>query len=270
MTDFRSILTMALVFAGVVLLCAALVPVRAILGMLQTGPLRRGWMALSALIALFIPGYMTFWLVHFGAPVRHVDVIVSMILFSGACFVVGVVKLSRQTTQDILRIAKLEQDAFVDPLTGLYNRRYLGMRLDEEIARARRYGFGLGALMIDIDHFKRVNDTYGHQVGDRVLRRIGEIVKSGARSSDIVCRYGGKELLVIVPNTEPAEADKFAERLRETIEATPVATGEDASVSVTVSIGTSALLAADNAQEFLARADRALYRAKSAGRNRVN
>ena len=217
MSNVRSITTIVLVSVGIMLLCASMLLVRRILRVLPSGSLRRGWCALCTLIALFILGYAAFGLIEFGTAARHIDVIVSFILFFGACFVVIVTKLSERTTKDILRIASLEHDAFVDPLTDLHNRRYFAMRLDGEIARAQRYGFALAALMIDIDHFKRINDAYGHQIGDQVLCRVGEIIKMTVRSSDIACRYGGEEFVVATPETKLAEAGKLAERLRETI-----------------------------------------------------
>jgi diguanylate cyclase (GGDEF)-like protein len=159
-----------------------------------------------------------------------------------------------------------EHEAVVDPLTGLYNRRYLARCLDDVVARATRAGTPISFLMIDVDHFKEVNDTRGHFGGDDVLRKIARILDKSRRTGDIAVRYGGDEFLMLAPNTDAQAAAKFAERLRDA-----VATSDfKVEVDVTVSIGTATLhgpLEADH--EILAIADQALYAAKRAGRNCV-
>lgn len=168
--------------------------------------------------------------------------------------------------------ARLEQLAQTDPLTQLLNRRALTERISAEMERALRYDATLALLMIDLDHFKRVNDTHGHLVGDDVLRDMGELLRSMIRTNDIVARYGGEEFLVLLPETDDAGAEGFAERIRQTVEAAPFA--RDAMVEplrMTCSVGVALFPAArvETAEDLLARADSALYRAKADGRNRV-
>jgi two-component system, cell cycle response regulator len=161
--------------------------------------------------------------------------------------------------------------ALTDELTGLYNRRYLLAHLDELIARVGRGGLDAAVLLFDIDHFKRVNDTYGHAAGDDVLREVAARTTNTVRSVDLVARLGGEEFVVVMPETGPAIAVAVAERLRSTIANEPFtirASGER--FPVTVSIGvTSAIAGGDDRDRLLKRADEALYRAKADGRNRV-
>jgi two-component system, cell cycle response regulator len=161
--------------------------------------------------------------------------------------------------------------ALTDELTGLYNRRYLCAHLDELFARASQDGTGAALLLFDIDHFKRVNDTYGHAAGDEVLRELAARAVGTVRSVDLVARFGGEEFAVVMPETDPAVAAAVAERLRLAIAREPFAlrsSGER--MSITVSIGAAAMLARGDGREHLfKRADEALYEAKRTGRNRV-
>jgi two-component system, cell cycle response regulator len=166
--------------------------------------------------------------------------------------------------------------ALTDALTGLYNRRYLLRRLDEEIKRAARYAQSISCLFIDADYFKRINDQYGHQVGDLVLRELGERIRGQMRASDVATRYGGEEFAVLLPQTTGADAATLAERIRLAVAEHPVVTDTGGAVPVTVSIGVGHLLPAPDLrstarvqQALLASADEALYRAKEGGRNRV-
>jgi diguanylate cyclase (GGDEF)-like protein len=182
-------------------------------------------------------------------------------------------ELARRTlerTQLTQIISELTDLSLRDPLTGLYNRRALGERMREELSRARRYGAPLSLMMVDIDHFKWVNDTYGHAVGDRVIAHVAKLLTKDRRASDIVARYGGEELVLLLPHTPLEGASILADRLREMVEVSPYRTplGRD---HVTVSIGVTAF--EPNMQEpseLLEVADRALYRSKREGRNRVS
>lgn len=149
-----------------------------------------------------------------------------------------------------------------DGLTGLYNHRTFHLLLQDEIARAERYGEGLALLMIDIDHFKRVNDAHGHQAGDAVLTGLGERLEAQLRKVDRVCRYGGEEIAVILPST--AAATQTAERLRSVVAAAPFAVADGKTVSITLSIGV-ATYPTDGAgiDELVSAADNALYAAKA-------
>ncbi|MEJ2589465.1 MAG: diguanylate cyclase [Deltaproteobacteria bacterium] len=165
---------------------------------------------------------------------------------------------------------KLTEMATVDDLTGLFNRRYAMEALAQEMERTRRYHTPLAICMMDLDHFKEVNDQHGHAAGDAVLSKIGEFLKEGKRQSDIVCRYGGEEFLLILPNTERKGAIQLCERLRERV-AEHHFELEGGTTRITISIGLSQYNENTDQSlgELLKRADNALYRAKEAGRNRV-
>lgn len=178
--------------------------------------------------------------------------------------------------ENVVNRARLLRSGHTDFLTGWHNRRYLQLRLKEELARARRDQTSLVCLMLDIDHFKRINDTYGHAAGDAVLREIAHRIEAQVRASDVAARYGGEEFVVLLPATDSASAALLAERIRTAISATPIAIGDDKDVVITTSIGIAASApdAGDDdlktvGESLLARADVALYRAKSAGRDRV-
>jgi len=163
----------------------------------------------------------------------------------------------------------LEHLAHTDPLTQVLNRRALTVRLSAEMERARRYDSVITLLMIDLDHFKNINDTKGHLVGDDVLREVALLLQESIRSVDVVARYGGEEFVVVLPETPQIGAVKFAERMRERIEQTAFVADSD--VRLTASIGVASFPAPDIASvdDLFARADEALYRAKAAGRNKV-
>lgn len=162
----------------------------------------------------------------------------------------------------------LEQLATHDDLTRLYNHRVFYTLLEEEISRARRYHHPVSLLMIDIDHFKRVNDTHGHQAGDAILRGLSERLSHQIRTIDRGCRYGGEELTVVLPNTEAAL--EMAERLRAAVESAPFAIGAGKVVAITVSIGAACFPQhANSGQALVSAADAALYAAKQGGRNQV-
>jgi diguanylate cyclase (GGDEF)-like protein len=161
-----------------------------------------------------------------------------------------------------------------DALTGLLNRHEMDRVLSEEATRCRRYGRSMSLVMIDIDHFKSVNDRYGHKVGDEVLRWIGGIFRDSVRSTDRVARYGGEEIAAILPETGDAEARRVAERFRATVAALPFTyttpDGEVVSIPITISLGVAELPShANTADALLVAADNALYHAKRSGRNQV-
>ncbi|GAB4507386.1 MAG: hypothetical protein Tsb0026_02610 [Sulfuricaulis sp.] len=165
---------------------------------------------------------------------------------------------------------KLEELSVRDGLTGLYNRRELEKRLHEEIHRARRYGRSLSVLMLDIDHFKNVNDHYGHQAGDEVLITVADLIQLNVRPVDIVCRYGGEELAVILPETDEEGARTAGERIRSTVADSITTTPQGDMVHVTVSIGLATFPGdGDTAASLVHAADQALYVAKQEGRNLV-
>jgi len=161
-----------------------------------------------------------------------------------------------------------------DALTGLFNRRYFEERLETEFARSARSGSPLCCLMLDLDHFKRLNDTYGHGFGDQVLREVAQLARATLRSVDLLARYGGEELVALLPDTGPEDGVRAAERIRLAIAGHAVAfDGPDGRqlVHCTASIGTATHPASDvpAPEELVRKADARLYAAKAAGRNRV-
>jgi len=164
---------------------------------------------------------------------------------------------------------ELNLQAMRDPLTGLYNRRQLEEGLHREVLRARRTAAPVGVMAIDVDHFKRVNDTLGHEVGDCALRGIADVLASCVREEDIACRAGGEEFVIILPGTGKTALRSRAEAVRRTIEQARIAAGEG-TLKLTVSIGLASFPShGDSGQAVLRAADVALYKAKAAGRNRV-
>lgn len=166
--------------------------------------------------------------------------------------------------------ARLEQLAIRDELTGLFNYRYLQSRLLEEFKRAERYREPLACVMGDIDHFKRVNDRYGHDIGDAVLREVGDRLSKAVRDIDVVTRYGGEEFLLVLPSTNFAGAVSVAERVRHVI-GDEAMTLSGTSQQVTMSLGIGVFPSRDvrNKDELLKAADYALYKAKAAGRDTI-
>jgi diguanylate cyclase (GGDEF)-like protein len=165
---------------------------------------------------------------------------------------------------------QLEQMAFYDQLTGLHNYRFFSMRIEEELRRAKRYRHQLSLLMLDIDHFKKFNDTHGHPGGNIALRHLSALLKEAARETDIVARYGGEEFAIILPETTKRLAVEMAARLRLNIEASPVAMEDGSHHRITVSIGVATFPRdAWGLEALIEGADAALYQSKKAGRNRV-
>ena len=178
--------------------------------------------------------------------------------------------------ENVVNRARLLRSGFTDVLTGWHNRRYLQVRINEEMARARRDGTHLVCLMLDVDHFKRVNDTWGHAAGDSVLRELAGRIDSQVRASDIAARYGGEEFVVLLPGTDNSSGELLAERIRRAIAASPFLLPNGEEVSMTVSIGIAGVTPDRDAEDLktlgdalIARADVALYRAKSEGRDQV-
>jgi diguanylate cyclase (GGDEF)-like protein len=159
--------------------------------------------------------------------------------------------------------------AAVDPLSGAFNRRHFHVRLEEELQRSRRHEIQLALLMIDIDDFKSVNDSFGHLAGDAVIRAIAEIMRRSVRVFDVCARFGGEEFAIIMPGSGIASATAVAERIRERIESFRPSDQTLEGLSITGSVGLAISSAGISAREIIARADQALYLAKRAGKNRV-
>ncbi len=182
------------------------------------------------------------------------------------------VQLKIKALQDELKRSNelLQELSNTDPLTQLHNRRYLTKVLNSELLRAERSGDSLALIMLDIDHFKKINDTYGHQNGDLVLATIARVSQKRLRCYDIAARYGGEEFVLVLPNANLADGEEVAERLREEVQAIQFPPPLE-KLCVTISLGVAVFPSpqVDDMESLIRQADGALYRAKQKGRNRV-
>ncbi len=274
MYSFLFLFELLILGVGVVFLILSLTPIKQLILEFPDGKSKAKWKILRLLIFLFIVGYFLFagtlWM--FRDSLGMLSLIPSSLLFLGGIFVFFVGQLALKTINYIKDLAVLKQESITDALTGLRNRRYFDQRISEEVARSTRYKLPLTLMLIDVDHFKKVNDTYGHTVGDKVLQTLSKIIQNVVRDGDIVARYGGEEIVIITPNTTKEEAAILAERLREKVEQTKVttiATTQEV-VQVTISIGLCSLSPIITDKEaLLEESDQSLYLAKKHGRNRV-
>jgi len=164
----------------------------------------------------------------------------------------------------------LSQQSIRDALTGLFNRRYMEESLEREIHRAQRHQRPMGIIMLDIDHFKHFNDTFGHEAGDIVLRELGRFLQKNVRASDIACRYGGEELILILPDASLVDTKQRAEQIRQDVKELQIEYHHQALDAIAISVGVAAFAEhGSTAEELIAAADRALYQAKAQGRDRV-
>jgi len=179
-------------------------------------------------------------------------------------------KVKRLQDELIVKNVELERLSSVDTLTGLRTRRYVSDLLSVEFLRARRYGTALSVLMADLDHFKAFNDEYGHPGGDAVLRGVSSQLIAMLRRTDVAGRYGGEELIIVMPQSDLAGAAEMAERWRSKVESTKFEMPDDRETRVTVSIGVATFCASfETPEDLITAADNALYTAKDRGRNRV-
>ena len=181
--------------------------------------------------------------------------------------------LQRENLDLVVRNRELSEVSSRDALTGLYNRWFVIEKLDSELNRSVRHGSPMSLLMLDVDHFKSVNDTFGHAAGDQVLQAIGQLLRESCRVYDVPGRYGGEEFCIVLPETKLRNTNVVAERIRSRLETTELAAGS-AAIRVTVSIGIAGIDSSQDVNEvspsaLLDRADRALYTAKHRGRNRI-
>jgi diguanylate cyclase (GGDEF)-like protein len=166
--------------------------------------------------------------------------------------------------------ARLRELSHTDPLTGLFNRRYMKMALEREMERTRRTGLPTSLIMIDLDYFKRINDTYGHQTGDDALKWTSGVWRKNLRRIDILCRYGGEEFAVILPGTRLQAAKKAAKRLQTALVSSPLELqGRLVALTASFGVDTYTTLEELTARNFLKRADRYLFEAKINGRNQI-
>lgn len=176
---------------------------------------------------------------------------------------------NRVVCEEEYHIRCIEENARVDSLTGLHNRRWLEEMYSREMSRSNAGNFKLSAFMLDIDHFKHVNDTYGHLAGDQVLMSVAQAIVRSLRPSDMPVRYGGEEFTVFLPGTSTDNAKVIAERMRSNIERMEIILPSGENLQVTVSIGFTERIENDTVTSIIERADQALYHAKENGRNRV-
>jgi two-component system cell cycle response regulator len=181
-------------------------------------------------------------------------------------------QIKRKRYTDLLRL-NLDNSlelAVTDPLTGLHNRRYMFGQLQALAERAAKGGAPVAALLLDIDHFKKINDSFGHDVGDEVLREFAVRLASNVRAIDLPCRYGGEEFVAIMPDTALEDAGRIAERIRRYVSGAPFRVSQGSELlTVTISVGVAVMGAGDSPETLLKRADEALYEAKASGRNCV-
>ncbi|MGB3096026.1 MAG: GGDEF domain-containing protein, partial [Candidatus Deferrimicrobiaceae bacterium] len=177
-------ISQALILLSVGILGYSIYPTSGVVRELPSGPVRYQWKILRGFIVFFLAGYFDY-LILFASDHSTSHLLVSSIFFFGACFVLLVCLLARGTVKDIKRIVTLEAETITDPLMEIYNRRHMERRLEDEVSRARRYEFPCSLLMLDIDRFKEVNDTYGHPTGDLVLKGIGALLKENIRTTDV-------------------------------------------------------------------------------------
>jgi len=213
-----SFITNIFVFVGASLLGISFFPIRRLISQLSAGGIRQRWYFLSILIIFFLFSYIGYNIVYWDRYNDYFDLMLQVVFFFSAIFVLLVGTLTLQTVTDLNQISVLRHDNTIDPLMGIYNRRHFDLKLAEEIERAQRYNFQISMLLLDIDHFKDINDTYGHYIGDLVLKSLGYLLLKNVRKADIVARYGGEEITVITPHTSVPTAADLAERLRQVVE----------------------------------------------------
>ena len=246
-------------------------------------PERGQWPSLRNLMAFFAVGYgVYFFFLVTGRPFNK-DLVTAEVFFLSSMFMLIVVRFTYQTIHNILRLDKLEELANKDELTDMFNRRAIIHLLNEEFHKSNQFGFPLSVAMVDLDLFKKINDTYGHIAGDTVLKEITEVLRDGLRRIDVLGRYGGDEFLCILPSTSIEGGMIIAERVRERVEEllfkvtgadvlTPIFPEEvpaGETIKITVSVGVASMdESMTDAEHLVSAADSALYKAKESGRNR--
>jgi len=181
-----------------------------------------------------------------------------------------VLKERRLANERVQMLEQLQELAITDGLTNLYNSRHFYNQLEQEVDRSNRYGHKIALLLLDIDNFKLYNDAHGHIEGDRVLVRLGQIIKSCLRTIDSAYRYGGEEFTVILPETSGQEGITAAQRIRTAIESAKFHSEPDKTFRITISIGVTEYIKNEEVTQFVKRADKAMYMSKKQGRNRVS
>jgi diguanylate cyclase (GGDEF)-like protein len=262
------------VFLGACILITALVPIRNLIRRLPSGKVRLSWILLIGLTIFFVVGYAAYGVVFLGNPQENMDLIVPIIFLSVSIFVFLSSFLSLSTAMDVRRVTTLEQENVTDPLTGIFNRRYLDRRVQEEFVRAERYRQPLSIILIALDNFTAVNQEYGHVAADCALVSFTRMLESVIRPGDVIARYAGVEFMVVATNTTGPEAYALAEKIRETADTHALEMVDEfkkqLSIRMTNSIGVVSYdKKFENAQAFVDCAGQMMDRAKREGHNRT-
>jgi diguanylate cyclase (GGDEF)-like protein len=275
MQDITSHVVTIMLLVGACLIGVSYVRIQRLMEEIPKGALRKRWGDLKVLVLFFVAGYLIYTLLRWVDLLdERFELIVPAMFFLVAVLILYTGTLALETATEFTRFSRLERESIMDHLTGVYNRRYLDTRIASEAIRARRYDMPLSMMMLDIDHFKDVNDRYGHQIGDRVLKSLGELLIKKVRVTDVVARYGGEEIAVLTIQTNISDAFDLAERLCKAVEASimvPADVKEQReAIRITVSIGVAGFdQHVFDSQMMIKKADMALYQAKHEGRNRV-
>lgn len=279
MTDTISAVLIGL---GLLVLGASIWRTQRLIGILRE---KQPWTSLRNLMIFFTVGFGVYlYALLTGIPLNK-DLVASEIFFLTALFMLLVVHFAYQTIHDIMRLDELKHIANTDELTGMYSRRAILEMLDDEFGKAKRFGFPLSVAMVDLDHFKNINDTYSHIAGDVVLREVARVLQNRLRKFDVLGRYGGDEFLCVLPGTGATGAVSTGERVRarvnearfeviapDNLTALEVSDRtENETISTTVSVGVATMHEGIQTPVDLVReADAALYVSKGSGRNKVS
>jgi len=263
------------VFLGACILITALVPIWNLIRRLPSGKVRLSWILLIVLTLFFVVGYAVYGIVFLGTNQSNAaNLIVPIIFLSVSIFVFLSSFLSLSTAIDVRKVTMLEQESVTDPLTGIFNRRYLDRRVHEEFARAKRYRQPLSIILIALDNFANVNEEYGHTAADSALVSFARTMESVIRPVDVIARYAGVEFMVVATNTTGPEAYQLAEKIRITADTQALEMVDEfkkqLSIRMTTSIGVVCYdKKYESVQAFLECAGQMMDRAKREGHNRT-